>query len=150
MSEILKVNLLLSIWLSDTESACQCKRRRFNPWVRKIPWRMEWQPTPVLLPGKFHGQRSLAGYSPCGCRVRHDWASMHSVPYLNSPMFKEIFPNLWDLAVTYLIIPIFLFCNNFEQITVYLVSWCLQYLLKFNFDETKSREPLASCIVEAQ
>ena len=38
----------------------------FNPWVGKIPWRREWQPTPVFLPGKFHGQRSLAGYSPQG------------------------------------------------------------------------------------
>ena len=35
--------------------------------VRKIPWRREWQPTPVFLLGKFHGQRSLAGYSPWGC-----------------------------------------------------------------------------------
>jgi len=35
-------------------------------WV--IPWRREWQPTPVLLPGKFHGQRSLAGYSAWGCK----------------------------------------------------------------------------------
>ena len=35
-------------------------------WVRKTPWRRKWQPTPVLLPGKFHGQRSLAGYSPWG------------------------------------------------------------------------------------
>ena len=36
-------------------------------WVRKIPWRREWLPTPVFLPGKFYGQRSLAGYSPWGC-----------------------------------------------------------------------------------
>ena len=35
-------------------------------WVRKIPWRGEWQPTPIFLPGKFHGQRSLAGYHPWG------------------------------------------------------------------------------------
>ena len=34
----------------------------FNPWIRKILWRRAWQPTPVFLPGKFHGQRSLAGY----------------------------------------------------------------------------------------
>ena len=52
-------------WLSDKESACQ-SRCGFNPWVRKIPWRREWQPAPVLLPGKFHGQRSLVGYSPWG------------------------------------------------------------------------------------
>ena len=35
----------------------------FDPWVRKNPWRRAWQPTPVVLPGKSHGQRSLAGYS---------------------------------------------------------------------------------------
>ena len=48
------------------ESACQCRRRKrcgFNPWVRKIPWRREWPPTPVFLPGEPHGQRSLVGYS---------------------------------------------------------------------------------------
>ena len=39
---------------------------RFHPWVGKIPWRRQWQPTPVFLPGKFHGQRSLVGYSPWG------------------------------------------------------------------------------------
>ena len=35
-------------------------------WVEKIPWRRKWQPTPVFLPGKFHGQRCLVGYSPWG------------------------------------------------------------------------------------
>ena len=38
----------------------------FNPWVGKIPWRRKWQPTAVLLPRKFHGWRSLVGYSPWG------------------------------------------------------------------------------------
>jgi len=38
----------------------------FNPWFGRIPWRREWQPTPVSLPGEFHGQSSLAGYSPWG------------------------------------------------------------------------------------
>ena len=58
-------------WLSGKESACQCrrcKRCRFDPWVGKIPWRRKWQSAPVLLPGKFHGQRSLAGYSPLGLK----------------------------------------------------------------------------------
>ena len=45
-----------------------CKRPWFNPWVRKIPWRREWQPTPVFLPGESHGQRSLVGYRPCGSK----------------------------------------------------------------------------------
>ena len=44
----------------------QLRKPRFNPWVGKIRWRREWQPTPVFLPGKFHGPRSLAGYSPWG------------------------------------------------------------------------------------
>ena len=39
-------------------------RCRLDPRVRKIAWRRKWQPTPAFLPGKFHGQRSLAGYSP--------------------------------------------------------------------------------------
>ena len=39
---------------------------RFNPWGRKIPWSRKWQPAPVFLPGKFHGQRTLVGYSPWG------------------------------------------------------------------------------------
>ena len=47
------------------ESACQCRGRqrcRFDPWVRKSPWSRTWQHTPVFFPGKFNGQRSLAGY----------------------------------------------------------------------------------------
>ena len=48
-------------------------RHGFNPWVRKIAWRREWQPTPLFLLGKFHGQRSLADYSPWGGKEsRHD------------------------------------------------------------------------------
>jgi len=42
----------------------QCRRPEFDPWVGQIPWRRRLQPTPVFLPGEFHGQRSLEGYSP--------------------------------------------------------------------------------------
>ena len=44
----------------------QCRIPGFHPWVGKIPWRRAWQPTPVILPGESHGQRSLAGYGPWG------------------------------------------------------------------------------------
>ena len=44
------------------------KRPRFDPCVEKMPWRRKWQPNPVFLPGKFLGQRSLAGYSPGSCK----------------------------------------------------------------------------------
>ena len=43
-----------------------CKSHRFHPWVRKIPWRRERQPTCIFSPGKPQEQRSLAGYSPWG------------------------------------------------------------------------------------
>ena len=58
-----------SWWLSGKRTCLQCRRRkryRFNSWIGKIPWRRAWQPTPVSQPGESHGQRSLAGYSPCG------------------------------------------------------------------------------------
>ena len=55
-------------WLSGKESACQFGRQGFDPWVGKIPWRMKWQPTPVVLPGKSRGQKSLVEYSPRGCK----------------------------------------------------------------------------------
>ena len=59
---------------SDKEPVYQCRRYkicRFDPWVRKIPWRRAQQHTPVFLSGESHGQRSLAGYSPW-CRKESD------------------------------------------------------------------------------
>ena len=56
-------------WLTGKEPACQYRRHkshRFDPWVKRIPWRRKWQPPPVFLPGKVHGQRSLVDYSPWG------------------------------------------------------------------------------------
>ena len=56
---------------SGTESACQCRRCKrcgFDPGVGKISWRRKWQPTPVFLLEKLHGQRSVVGYSPRGCK----------------------------------------------------------------------------------
>ena len=49
-------------------SAYNGRRPRFDPWLGKIPWRRKWQPTPVLLPGKSHGRRSLVGYSSWSCK----------------------------------------------------------------------------------
>ena len=69
-------------WLSSKDSACQCRRQEFDPWVGKIPWRRKWQPTPVFLPGKSHGQRSLAGYSLWGRkRFGHDLVTKEQRSY---------------------------------------------------------------------
>ena len=70
MPFIFTFNDLSSTWTprrsSGKESACQCRRYKrpgFNPCVGKSPWRGKWQPTPVFLLRKSHGQRCLVGYS---------------------------------------------------------------------------------------
>ena len=59
-------------------------RPGFNPWIRKIPWRRKWQPTPVFLPGKFHWRRSLVGYSSWGRKESDmtEWLHFHFHTYL--------------------------------------------------------------------
>ena len=67
-------------WLSSKESACQYSRHRrheFSPWIKKIPWRRQCQPTPVFLPGKSHGQRGLVGYRAWGHKSQ-TWLTLRS------------------------------------------------------------------------
>ena len=56
----------------------QCGRPRFKPWVGKMSWRRKWQPTPVFLPGKSHGWRSLVAYSPWGHKESDTTKRLHS------------------------------------------------------------------------
>ena len=63
------INMICSCdcsWKGFCLQCLQCGRPRFNPWVRKSPWRRKWQPTPVFLSGESHRQRSLVGYNPWG------------------------------------------------------------------------------------
>ena len=63
---------------SGKEPTCQCRKHRrcgFTPWVRKIPWRRKWQPTPVFLPGKSHGWGSLRLQYMGSQRIGHDWVT---------------------------------------------------------------------------
>ena len=65
-------------WCSSKESSCLCRRHKrwgFNSWVGKIPWSRKWQPTPVFLPGKFHGQRSPWGHKELDTT---GWLSTHT------------------------------------------------------------------------
>ena len=59
-------------------SCLQSGRPGFSPWVGKILWRRKWHPTPVLLPGKSHGQRSVVGYSPLGHKESDTTERLHS------------------------------------------------------------------------
>ena len=82
--------------LSGKESTCQCRRRDLDPWVGNIPRRRKWQPTPVFLPGKSHGQRRLAGCSPWGCkRVRHNLVTKqhHHPRKTTSNSSQTLFPS---------------------------------------------------------
>ena len=60
----------------SASNAGDINRNGFDPWVRKIPWRRAWQPTPVFFPGESRGQRSLAGYSPKS-QTWLKWLSLH-------------------------------------------------------------------------
>ena len=66
-----KPSFLFTGGSAGKESTCNAGNPGFNSWVGKIPWRREWPPTPIFLPGEFHGQRSLVGYMGSQ-RVRHD------------------------------------------------------------------------------
>ena len=89
---------------SGKESTPQCrihKRRGFYPWVEKIPWSMKWQSTPVFLPGKSHGQRSLVGYSPWVAESSTHWG--WALSYCLSDSFAQIcchFYWLWTETLT--------------------------------------------------
>ena len=101
------------------EPACQCRGHGFDPWIGKILWR-RWQSTPVFLPGKSHGQRSLEGYSPWSQkswtrlsthththththtpwratvhgvkRVGHDWACTHARTHTHAHTHTHTYP----------------------------------------------------------
>ena len=61
-------------WLKKKSSKCG-----LGPWFRKTPWRREWQPTPIFLPGKSHEQWNLDGYSPWGCKESvRTWVTEHT------------------------------------------------------------------------
>ena len=106
-----QIEIILSLWrlhsntafqgfpggTSGKKSTCHCRscsRLWFNLWVRKIPWRRKWLPTPVFLSEKFYGSRSLAGYSPWGFKesdktehtytldFRFFWLTMRATPFL--------------------------------------------------------------------
>ena len=82
-----RIHEWLPWWLSCKKPACQCRRRGIDPWVGNILRRRKWQPTPVFLRGKSHGQRSLVGYSPRGhkrvgyhLKAKQQQSSMYTLP----------------------------------------------------------------------
>ena len=78
-------------WRSGKDSACQC-RCGLDLWVRKILWSRKWQPTPVSLLGKFHGEEPGGLQSMGSQRVGHDWATKHTRRHQQLGGIKETSP----------------------------------------------------------
>ena len=77
------IKVLFYFCLFEFIGCLQCGRPGFDSWIGKIPWRRQWQPTPVLLPGKSHGWRSLVGYSPWGCKQSDTTGRLHFHLYIH-------------------------------------------------------------------
>ena len=72
----------------------QCRSARFIPWARRILWRREWQPTPVFLPGEFHRQRSLVGYSPRGHKEPDTTEQLTQHIQISDPISEHLFERI--------------------------------------------------------
>ena len=99
--QVFNISLCHTRWFSGKGSAYQRKRwrrRGFDPWVEKIPYRRYWQPTPAFLTGKSHGQRSCwAGYSPWGCKESDTTEGLSTYSHthlLNHPILEVLMSNL--------------------------------------------------------
>ena len=98
----------------------QCRRHRLDPWIWKTPCRRKWQPALGFLPGKCHGQRSLAGYGPWGCKEsdmtkRLNWTELSSIFRMNGqwgptlqrrkqysiPWDKPVWKRIWKRLYVY-------------------------------------------------
>ena len=80
---------------SDSKESTCNSGDQIDPWVRKIPWRREWQPIPVFFPRKSHGQRSLAGYSPRGYKNVNTTEQLTLLLFLISSNWKN---GVWGIV----------------------------------------------------
>ena len=93
-------------------------------WVQSLgwedPWRKERLPTPIFWPREFHGQRSLAGYSPWGLRVRHDWATFteHTTVY---KMDNQWILYIYTYIHTYIYIYIYIYITSIKHRELYSI-----------------------------
>ena len=97
------------------ETTCDAGDPGFNPWVGKVPWRREWQPTPVFLPGEFPGLRRLAGDSPWGCKLSDRIEQLTSFHYwvnIGSP-FSNYHSWIWCVKCIFVSWIIIQYCKLF-------------------------------------
>ena len=92
-SSIRKVNHLFTVVFRPLPTMPTMWGPGFNPWVGKIPWRRKWQPTPVFLPGEFHGWWNLVGYSPWGRKELDTTERLHFHSHFR-PLQSFIYENV--------------------------------------------------------
>ena len=85
-------------WLRGKQTTCQCRRLRLDPWIEKIPWKREWQPTPIFLPEKFHGQRSLAGLQSMGSQKSQ--TQLNNLTATTTNLYKTCRLLLWTQGLS--------------------------------------------------
>ena len=97
--------------LAMLESQVQ-SRPGFDPWAGKMPWSRKWQLTPIFLPGEFHGQRNLVGYSPCG--------------HNELDMIERL--TLWAISGSYSVFLAFLICTRNTCVNKFLFGFLFFFL----------------------
>ena len=100
------------------ESACQCRRCGFSPWIGQIPWRRKWQPTPYSSLENFHGRRNLAGYSPWGSKSQTRLSTQCAYTHAHSPKGHTCssLRTFWSLVVTWEFYLCYLFVSLSQKI----------------------------------
>ena len=138
-------NCLYKTFTGELQICEPPRRPRFDSWVGKIPWRKKWQPTPVLLPGKSHGQRSLVGYSSWGHKESDTTEKLH-FPELRTSyqsLFVEVCEFLLVLreeGITYHIcffVYKVLLCTEYRALETLTVSLGLGLMTSFYRGDTE-------------
>ena len=122
----------LAQWALNTGNAGDEGRRRFDPLVRKIPWRRAWQATPVFLPGKSHEQRSLVGYGPQGRQQSDLTEATENTCIHVSILFRSF--------------PIQVITKHWTEFPVYTVGSCWLSLLNIAVYTCQSQTPNVSLL----
>ena len=141
------------------------RRQGFGPWVRKVPCRSKWQPTPVFMPGKSHALRSLVGYSPRGHKetwlsdftslpLQNNWneniepwpvnpdylASVYSATSLNSTPY----PLLFFVILVWCVLPttskLSSCCYSLSMLSLSLFITCCYLIFRFQIKYLLPRE----------
>ena len=127
------------VWTSWWFRCLQQGRPGLDPWVGKISWRRQWQPSPVFLPGKSNGQRSLVGYSPCGRKESDTTEQLHF-------HFSFIFVTLHNYFIFQTVINIWYYSTDFKLLFLrflspFLLLLSLSLFFFFSFFGEKAQRP---------